>query len=148
VDVPAADAESARDALDLKTVAQLKELLAAAGLKKTGRKRDLVDRLVEHLGGTPKAIRSRTLAMADVPTDDILDAELWALDGNQLKHYWTKGKGLARWRAHPHPWTKLRNLLLKHVGPGRAERMASDWFHEVFGYWPGHRKGSNKTGPG
>jgi hypothetical protein len=147
-DLSSLDAESARDALDLETVRKLKELLAAAGLKKTGRKRELVDRLVEHLNGAPKAVRSRALAMADVPTDDILDAELRALDGNQLKHYWTKGKGLARWRAHPHPWTKLRNLLLKHVGPGRAERMASDWFHEVFGYWPGHRKGSNPVGPG
>lgn len=69
-------------------------------------------------------------------------------DRNQLKRYWTKGPGLAKWAKSPHPWTALRNHLLKYVGAGRADRMASEWFHEVFGYWPGHRKGSNPVGPG
>lgn len=68
--------------------------------------------------------------------------------GNQLKHYWTKGKGLKRWAGHPHPWTRLRNLLRKHVGPGRADRMASEWFHDVFGIWSGEREGRNPVGPG
>lgn len=85
--------------------------------------------------------RHRLLTLAGI-------VESRAMDGNQLKHYWTRGEGLKRWRFHPHPWTKLRNLLRKHVGPGRAERMASEWFHEVFGYWPGHRKGENPVGPG
>lgn len=74
--------------------------------------------------------------------------EARAVDDNELKRYWTVGEGLKRWRFSPHPWTKLRNLLRKHVGPGRAERMASAWFREVFGYWPGHRKGDNPVGPG
>ena len=68
--------------------------------------------------------------------------------GEQLKHYWTKGKGLAKWINHPHPWTALRNHLVKYVGPERANRIASEWFHEATGLWPGERKGSNPVGPG
>lgn len=92
----------------------------------------------------------RGLVAGDFEEESLVDfiEELRASDGNQLKHYWTRGEGLAKWRTKPHPWTALRNHLLKHVGPTRAERMASDWFHEVFGYWPGHRKGSNPVGPG
>lgn len=43
------DPEAARDALDLKTIPQLKPLLKSAGLPVSGRKRELVDRLVGHL---------------------------------------------------------------------------------------------------
>jgi len=69
-------------------------------------------------------------------------------DDQQLHHYWTRGEGLAKWADHPHPWTALRDHLIKYVGPGRAERMASEWFHEVFGIWPGEREGDNPAGPG
>lgn len=68
---------------------------------------------------------------------------------NELKRYWTRDpRGLAKWATKPHPWTSLVRELTKHVGRQRAERIASDWFHEVFGYWPGHRKGKNPVGPG
>lgn len=64
-------AEDASDALDLKKVPELQALLGEAGLKKSGRKRELVDRLVEHLGGggteRPKA---------DVPEVSDFDARL------------------------------------------------------------------------
>lgn len=75
-------------------------------------------------------------------------ADLNPGDGNArtLRTYWTKGPGLARWATKPHPWTTLRALLLKHVGPGAAG-LASEYFHDVFGYWPGHRKGKNPIGP-
>jgi hypothetical protein len=66
----------------------------------------------------------------------------------QLHHYWTRGKGLAKWRGSPHPWTALVGLLTEHVGPQKAKVFASKWFHEVFGYWSGHRKGRNPVGPG
>lgn len=88
--------------------------------------------------------RDRVLALAEMRFAD----EMRAMDDNQLKRYWTVGEGLKRWRFKPHPWTTLRNLLRKHVGPGRAERMASEWFKVVFGYWPGSRKGDNPVGPG
>jgi hypothetical protein len=66
----------------------------------------------------------------------------------QLHHYWTRGKGLARWVASPHPWTTLVALLSEHVSSAKAKRFASKWFKEVFGIWPGERKGKNPVGPG
>lgn len=69
-------------------------------------------------------------------------------DSGQLKEYWTKGEGLAKWVDHPHPWTALRDHLLKYLSPERADRTASQWFHDVFGYWSGDRKGANPVGPG
>lgn len=65
-----------------------------------------------------------------------------------LKHYWTRGAGLSRWVASPHPWTTLYGHLVKHMTPGMARRVTSDWFEEVFGYPSGARKGANKFGPG
>lgn len=67
---------------------------------------------------------------------------------NQLKTYWTRGAGLAKWADSPHPWTALYDHLKKYVGPARAKRIASQWFHDVFGIWPGERKGDNPLGPG
>lgn len=68
--------------------------------------------------------------------------------GEQLKSYWTKGAGLAKWATSPHPWTALRDHLVKYMSPERADRTASEWFHDVMGFWPGERKGSNPVGPG
>ena len=70
------------------------------------------------------------------------------MDINQLKIYWTKGEGLKRWAASPHPWTALYNELKKHMSNERAKRVASKWFEEVFGFPPGARKGKNPVGPG
>jgi hypothetical protein len=66
----------------------------------------------------------------------------------QLKSYWTKGEGLAKWATSPHPWTALRDHLAKYMSPERADQTASQWFHDTLGYWPGERKGSNPVGPG
>jgi hypothetical protein len=74
--------------------------------------------------------------------------ESQAGDGGQLKDYWTKGEGLARWATSPHPWTALRNHLAEHMPTDRADQVASQWFHDVFGMWPGERKGDNPVGPG
>ncbi len=70
-------------------------------------------------------------------------------DRDKLKHYWTKtAEGLAKWATHPHPWTALYRHLVKYVGRERAQRIASQWFKEVFGIWPGERGGKNPLGPG
>ncbi len=69
-------------------------------------------------------------------------------DPDKLKHYWTKGEGLKKWATHAHPWTALYRHLVKFVGKERAQRIASQWFHDVFGIWPGERGGKNPTGPG
>lgn len=71
------------------------------------------------------------------------DGQAW-----RLRAYWTKGPGLARWANNAHPWTTLVALLTKYVGPIKAKGLASSYFHDVFGIWPGHRKGANKFGPG
>jgi hypothetical protein len=75
---------------------------------------------------------------------DIVSAELERLAGHdvtpghdELHHYWTKGEGLAKWVHSAHPWTALYHHLVKHVNPEMAKRMASAWFHEVLGFWPG-----------
>lgn len=62
-----------------------------------------------------------------------------AADRNQLKRYWTVGEGKAKWVGHPHPWTTLYRHLRKYVGSARAKRMASEWYHEVFGHWPNQK---------
>lgn len=71
-------------------------------------------------------------------------------DGNarRLKRWWTKGEGRKKWVGSAHPWTTLRNHLAKRMPIGMAERTASQWFKEVFGIWPGERKGNNPVGPG
>jgi phage portal protein BeeE len=58
-------------------------------------------------------------------------------DDQFLHHYWTRGEGLAKWQGSPTPWTTLYHHLLKFVGPEQAKRMASEWFHEVFGFYAG-----------
>lgn len=68
--------------------------------------------------------------------------------GAQLKAYWTKGEGLAKWAGSAHPWTALYRHLVKHMPAGKAKRTAAAWFHAVKGYWPGHQKGKNPVGPG
>lgn len=95
------------------------------------------------LDGQPDAARSEG-------SDDDLDEieRAMAPDGDELEAYWTRGKGLARWRLHPHPWRRLRGLLRKHPGIHDPEGLASHYFHVVFGYWPGERKGENAVGPG
>lgn len=76
-------------------------------------------------------------------------ADLNPGDGNDnLKEYWTRGPGLARWAGTPKPWTALYTQLLKYMSSSRAERTASQWFKEVFGIWSGERKGKNPAGPG
>lgn len=66
-----------------------------------------------------------------------------------FKWYWTKGPGLAKWANHLHPWTTLRNHMLKYPDAAPyANQIASQWFHDVFGFWPGSRQGLNPVGPG
>ena len=66
----------------------------------------------------------------------------------ELKKYWTRGPGLSRWATSAHPWTSLYHHLRKHLPDEQAKRVASSWFHEVFGFWPGDRGGKNPVGPG
>ena len=78
-----------------------------------------------------------------------LRADLHPGDPGQLKKYWLSKEGLAKWATKPHPWTALYHHILKHVGnPEKAKRIASQWYHDHFGHWPGERKGKNPIGKG
>jgi hypothetical protein len=54
---------------------------------------------------------------------------------DQLHHWWVYGAGRERW----HTWTELYDQLAKipAIGPIKAKRYASKWFHERYGYWSG-----------
>lgn len=57
-----------------------------------------------------------------------------------LRSYWTKGKGLAKWRAAAHPWTTLERLLRPYIKDERKRKaVTSRWFHDVFGRWPAEK---------
>lgn len=59
-------------------------------------------------------------------------------DPQKLHHYWTRDpRGLRKWVDSPHPWTSLHRHLIKFMDDEEAKRCASQWFHEVFGFWSG-----------
>ena len=68
--------------------------------------------------------------------------------GAQLRDYWTRGEGRAKWINSAHPWTTLYRHLRKHMSDGKAKRTAARWFKAATGMWPGERKGDNPTGKG
>jgi hypothetical protein len=69
-------------------------------------------------------------------------------NGTQLRAYWTRGEGRAKWIDSPHPFTSLYRHLRKHMSDGKAKRTAARWFKDATGMWPGERKGNNPTGKG
>ena len=71
-----------------------------------------------------------------------------ATTADGLERYWKAGPGAKKWIGTAHPWTNLMRHLTEHVGRERAERIASQWFKDVFGIWPGERAGKNPAGPG
>lgn len=64
---------------------------------------------------------------------------------DNLHRYWTRGKGLAKWYGHAHPWTALYHHLLKYLPAEEAKRTAANWFHEVYGMWPGDKRHTQVT---
>lgn len=76
----------------------------------------------------------------------VTPAEISAAE--RLKRYWAFGEGRQKWINSPHPWTTLRDLLLKYVSKRVADGLASNIFHMATGIWPGSRKGDNPLGPG
>lgn len=47
--------------------------------------------------------------------------------GSKLWRYWTGPKGSARYMGNPHPWTALRDALIKEgVPPGQAPGLATN----------------------
>jgi len=88
---------------------------------------------------------------------EIADPVIRAMDHNQLHAYWTHGEGLAKWAKSPHPWTSLYHHLLKYLPAEEAKRTATNWFFDVFHFYPGSDKNrvlhgkpprGHKLGPG
>lgn len=69
-------------------------------------------------------------------------------NGSQLRDYWTRGAGRAKWINAAHPWTALYRHLRRHMSDGKAKRTAARWFKAATGMWPGERKGKNPVGKG
>jgi hypothetical protein len=65
-------------------------------------------------------------------------AQRHPVDSARLHDYWTKDpRGLAKWADKKDPWTELFHHLSKFMNPEMAKRTAANWFHDVFGFWPG-----------
>ena len=60
-----------------------------------------------------------------------------------INRYWTAGDGRAKWADAPHPYTTLVELLSKYVSPGVAHGLAAEYYHAVFGEWPGKQRGKH-----
>lgn len=56
--------------------------------------------------------------------------------GNSLKQYWVFGAGRAKWNS----WTELYGHLKRHLSVPMAKRVASQWFHDRYGYWSGDKR--------
>jgi hypothetical protein len=84
----------------------------------------------------------------DVLWTAIADTEMQRADLNPtgdddvFKRYWVYEEGRARWNT----WTELVAHLVKHVSPNKAKRIASDWFHERYGFWPGDDRNRVRQG--
>jgi hypothetical protein len=75
--------------------------------------------------------------------DDVERADLNPTgDDDVFKRYWVYEEGRARWNT----WRELVAHLAKHVSPNKAKRIASDWFHERFGFWPGDDRNRVRQG--
>lgn len=57
----------------------------------------------------------------------------------EINDYWTVGKGKALWAGSPTPFRTLLALLMKYIKNERiAKGLAAEYYHRVFGHWPGH----------
>lgn len=58
----------------------------------------------------------------------------------QLRRYWTTGKGKAQWAGSPHPYTALVAALSEEEIPRRmVHGLAANLFKDVFGIYPAQR---------
>lgn len=102
--------------------------------------------------GAPPGSGAPKPTAAQRALDDVLDPDMLAIEagerrnshGNaeQLRRYWTKGEGLVKWADSAHPWTTLVAHLAKYVSD--PEGLASEYYHDVFGKWPGGKFGKRK----
>lgn len=58
-----------------------------------------------------------------------------------LNAYWTSKEGRAKWADSPTPYRTLLALLLKYMSSAKAHGLAAEYYHIVFGKWPGKHDG-------
>lgn len=59
-----------------------------------------------------------------------------------INRYWTAGPGLAKWRDSPTLYRTLLALLMKYIqNENVAKGLAAEYYHRVFGKWPGKHRG-------
>ncbi len=147
-----------------KTPAELRALIAAAiaddaAVKEKDEKRAKLAAMVKDAADAQRTDRRTRAAkvVASARKARAFDKAMTAAAGTDdmkaapLRRYWTRGKGLARWAANPHPYTALvKNLEteIKTMAPAQIKGLAANYFRDVFGIWPGERKGDNPVGPG
>jgi hypothetical protein len=125
-----------------KTAAAVKRAQKALGLKQDGIATPaLIAQLakLQHLPSHHAAHHAHRSAeifsLPDLPPP--VELRAMATIAEEGHKYWTKGKGLAKWAPSAHPWTSLYHHLIKFMNPDEAKRTANEWFHEVFGFYPG-----------
>lgn len=78
------------------------------------------------------------LRSSDIELDERVAHSAEGLKGAEKLHaYWTHGEGLAKWADTPTPWTNLYHHLLKYLPPEEAKKTATEWFYDVFHFYPG-----------
>jgi HK97 family phage prohead protease len=64
--------------------------------------------------------------------------------GARLKKYWTESaEGRAKWVDSPHPFQTLVGHLRQYVAD--PEGLAAEYYHAVFGRWPGRKNKSSRA---
>lgn len=58
-----------------------------------------------------------------------------------INKYRTAGEGRAKWASSPTPFRTLVALLREHVSDHVAKGLAAEYYHQVFGRWPGKQGG-------
>ena len=130
------------------TEAAVKAIQGALGMRQTGIAADTLMRRMHDAHTLSPCVdksASQVMAMAWPEDDDDAEPEPVAAalghdvtpGHDELHHYWTRGKGLAKWVNSPMPWTTLVAHLTKYVGPEKAKIYASRWFIEVFHFAAG-----------
>jgi hypothetical protein len=126
-----------------KTAAAVKQAQKALGLKQDGIATPALIAQLAKLQHLPHHASSHAHRSAEIfslpPLPPPADEQLRKLAtiAEEGHKYWTKGEGLAKWAPTDHPWTSLYHHLIKFMNPDEAKRTATEWFHEVFGFYPG-----------
>lgn len=58
----------------------------------------------------------------------------------QLKRYWARGEGAAKWAT----FTELRRVVAKYVPAHELNGFCANVYHMRYGRWPGKQRGDKR----